>query len=1467
VNNYPAAVCRHLVTPAAAKISSRPGGPRGRGTAKLPLLHLLGASMERDHHWHTLLRTLLDLAPEAVTPSADPAVDRETALMCAVSRLAHNSIDVVALILSYSPAAMSCIDPRTLENPLHRVLKQPYSAPDAASSLRHRANDSLGPLVQLLASITAVSQRYGQNNSSVLHLAAESGYPLDTLRHLAALGDMNASMRDNDSSSTASPGSSLHQPNAQGNWPLHCVLLHGPGVNCACVEELWRQCPKAIEQPNSRGQLPLHIAMKSCLPEAVVCFLLSKCPAAATRKCHNSHLPFCTGLASRAPIASMKAVLRAHPAAAVQPVAMYSSGFQGDFSNHRFSTVVHLMMMTTASASDNAPHFLADLIDKEVATTAAQGTRPHAAQCTSTTIKGGDNTTICSKTYVTRSTETLAAAAAAAASGLTLGRTTSTIRADAECSNEEIFRAEKSLEPTLLEQVVKCWTEAHTALSNTSLQFKALHSPPRESATDAYNLVHHYSAKSTAAEPSLWCYYDAKSVSFCRDGFGDVCVFEGGGQLLGKLSVLRFDEEAKRVICLGNPAVGSDEHRRGVLGSCQFEVLEEHGGTSFAHVAKQLGQMFVAKGGRNVLLQGCGRDEQNPLHVLLANWRAKYSPAILRYVLALGRRAVASRTADGSTALSILLNKYAQIVNMDNKELCAEAVKVIADAYPAAVRVRPTQGSDNIPLVTMLENRNDMASAEVVRHLISLWPASARISVKYGSPQGNFEGLPLHLAILCRCSAQVCEIIRSAHPAALHARFALKVESGWEMVRPRTATAGYTVFHAACAPINMYWVKDKSPSAVLLRWLCSLDSALLAQEAADGSSALSVMLMNRNTREHSTPAMRLAIETFPAMVRRTVPFQRSGDSTPRRLLPLHVAIERCLPAACVECVCSYYPEAVAQPVPQADGHSSSADGVRAIFPLESAMSRGAISGVLQVLCKTYQRAVFLPGCRHAYMLHAAMAHRCELAVIETFLQAKDARVLGEAQTHRLGPATGVGVQETTVSGVFAASQPDDKGRLPLHIGLGSQAQWKCIQACWRAYPDALKVADAEGRLPVHIALGRGYDSACTLELATATAALTGGVAVDRQYERTLVHWAATMESYDLEFVEAVMELDRLKGGACFRTPDKSGQLPLHHWLQRRAIDSKEEVTKIVAFHPSAVAIADAKGRLPLHWAAGRNDGRGDVAEGIATEILEAFPAAAHMVDDDGCLPLHYAVRTDKAVAAVVQLLLHRHPDGVRAPDQEGLVPLFHAMLQQQPEPVLELLRPNSPAVSRDSTPKKLRVRLALAPLKTREDDKRWDEEQTEYEVDRSDLFASVLQEVAQKDSEELQYTPKIVYEAEEGDDYGGLSRDFFREWTDRMSESPMWRLTASGQSIIPEATEVCAMSVVDEATRAGIFNTCGKVCALALLHGCAWLLLLLLLPPDSSSLWLLLHSLGPALHASSWAAPSRCLSVCVRMSV
>lgn len=415
------------------------------------------------------------------------------------------------------------------------------------------------------------------------------------------------------------------------------------------------------------------------------------------------------------------------------------------------------------------------------------------------------------------------------------------------------------------------------------------------------------------------------------------------------------------------------------------------------------------------------------------------------------------------------------------------------------------------------------------------------------------------------------------------------------------------------------------------------------------------------------------------------------------------------------------------------------------LPLELALSSGANADVLRILCRGYKQAIFMPlSSRSDYQfpLHAALAHGCDVTFITELLSTAAEKQVGGATTHRLGVATGV-YHSVTKYGAEMAQVPDQKGRLPLHISLQYCAKVESILQVLQAFPDAVTVVDNNGMLPVHIALGKDNAVQAVLPILKASAP----VHPDGNYGRSLLHWACR-HNYDLSFIEQLTKMDAL-GDKAASTPEKSGELPLH-CLMSRAASSKPDSTLfeyLLALNPAAVSTTDGKGRYPLHRAVERNEPQ------IVVKLLKMFPEAAAVADKDGRCPLHHCIASDslnnEQTMDMIKLLLKYDRSALKMADVEGLYPLYISLMIKgkngESNSVAAFLREQGSPKLTLSAPRKVRVKIALQMMRRNESDHLWDEDEVYYEVNRTNLFESVIDEVGAKDRSEMRSTPKILY--------------------------------------------------------------------------------------------------------------------------
>jgi ankyrin repeat protein len=87
------------------------------------------------------------------------------------------------------------------------------------------------------------------------------------------------------------------------------------------------------------------------------------------------------------------------------------------------------------------------------------------------------------------------------------------------------------------------------------------------------------------------------------------------------------------------------------------------------------------------------------------------------------------------------------------------------------------------------------------------------------------------------------------------------------------------------------------------------------------------------------------------------------------------------------------------------------------------------------------------------------------------------------------------------------------------------------------------------------------------------------------------------------------------------------------------------------------------GKLPLHYALNNNIDVNDVVKlHVVRLLVQTHPEGVRVPDEQGLLPLHIACQ-DWLSLQIVQLLVESHPDGARVPDIVGKLPLHYAALR------------------------------------------------------------------------------------------------------------------------------------------------------------------------------------------------------------
>lgn len=359
-----------------------------------------------------------------------------------------------------------------------------------------------------------------------------------------------------------------------------------------------------------------------------------------------------------------------------------------------------------------------------------------------------------------------------------------------------------------------------------------------------------------------------------------------------------------------------------------------------------------------------------------------------------------------------------------------------------------------------------------------------------------------------------------------------------------------------------------------------------------------------------------------------------------------------------------------------------------------------------------------------------------------------------------------------------------------------------------AHPEGASVVDDDGMCPVAIAIASHYPATNIRALMQ----LADGAPTTRR--KNLLHWTFSSGSRQLkQDVNFVQELILREGPTALADPDPAGQLVLHSLCQADLPQSAEDwssgtgVARLILERSprTASSTADGTGRIPLHYAAC------GTSIGIVDALLARNPRGPAALDHSGRLPLHYAAENSNSVDVVVAVLRGNEATA-SVFDKAGVCPLFDAMMRNTDagRDIARVLKELSPRVSCDA-PWRVRSKIVTAMMKADESERRWDEDECEYMIDRADYFDSAVAAAAiAADEEQLAATPKIRFEGEDGDDYGGLSRDFWREIAEVfLQQAGLFRANHAG-ALQPVAT-VVADAVYGPEKAASLYRSCGTL--------------------------------------------------------
>jgi ankyrin repeat protein len=756
----------------------------------------------------------------------------------------------------------------------------------------------------------------------------------------------------------------------------------------------------------------------------------------------------------------------------------------------------------------------------------------------------------------------------------------------------------------------------------------------------------------------------------------------------------------------------------------------------------------------------------------------------------------------------------------------AAALAVLTVSPGCAKVIAGRNGSLLLQLIRNLRNKCAgkclQEMVDMTRAIVLAYPDAAKI-------YHDNDGLPIHLAFAYRAPVEICHLLHEANPQGL----LLSAD-------PR----GAFCIHLACKnpSVRGYYVSGATASDINCVKMC-LDIDVAQAKMCDKDGIIPLHLCVANAQNYQSGANRHGLDrqtecsncikalltAFPDAIQ-----QRDAKNG---WLPLHFAIEKGTQSINLKTILDAYPGAASE--------EFVVGGVSSI-PLGAAIRAKRPPEILQYLCDVYNSAVSRVDGSGRLPLHLAMLHRVwSKEIIDLLLFGGPEVVTASVLSERQGRST---VQR---AGALALQQRDNDGCLPLHVALDNLdtspagPHWDCVLMLLDIYPEAISVPNHQGIYPVHFAIRRK----CAFEIITKL--------LDRfkppidslfkQGNRNLLHWILHANISSRKYTAAnVSTIIEMEGPSALEATDSTGMLPLHiaaaptYTSRLSDADASDIFTTVLEASPStAIKALDGQNRLPLHYAA-----CGSLV-GAVRYMVESngCESLAHK-DDQGCMPIHLAAKSG-SVAVVEAIMcgmekMYASPlktpkatEGEGARLEEGLrqhlaeknssgsVPLWIAQLREDSigDAIMKLLKPHSPALTLEG-PWEIRSQLVRRLLSADENQRDFDNEDECYlEIDRDDYLRSAIDRVMTMDEDELHTTPTISFENEEGSDYGGLSRDFFREFAEKMAgEAELFKVNAAG-AIQPVADVICEAAVPDAVARSRTYTGCGRICGLALHHG------------------------------------------------
>lgn len=226
----------------------------------------------------------------------------------------------------------------------------------------------------------------------------------------------------------------------------------------------------------------------------------------------------------------------------------------------------------------------------------------------------------------------------------------------------------------------------------------------------------------------------------------------------------------------------------------------------------------------------------------------------------------------------------------------------------------------------------------------------------------------------------------------------------------------------------------------------------------------------------------------------------------------------------------------------------------------------------------------------------------------------------------------------------AAMHRDKSGNTPLAIAVRDK-QWEedGLSDLFKAYPEALCVANSDGRLPLHTAASSDCAWPCVVR-------------------NLLHHYLQGAQTCDGNGALSLHLAVAAESSSCLSSSEEqsSSSSSMHHNMCPVNMNmNKDHTPKYVVIYeafPEAVGVRDNRDRLPLHAACASID----ASPLTINKLLNLYPDAVQMQDYQGKTPLMLAAESGKDWDTGLGVLFERFPQGASRMDHRGFVP-FHVL--------------------------------------------------------------------------------------------------------------------------------------------------------------------------------------------------------------